>query len=85
MILTDGVRRLNPMEQLKKVYPNVLEMEYQSQSISRGSTTTKRIKERLSDPLALFEDFYEQIHGEPLTHEKQAVAREIMEETHETH
>lgn len=85
VILTDGVRRLNPMEQLKKVYPNVLEMEYQSQSISRGSTTTKRIKERLSDPLALFEDFYEQIHGEPLTPEKQAVAREIMEETHETH
>ena len=84
-VLTDDVRRLNPMEQLKKVYPNILEMEYQSLNAVQRNISTRKIKERLSDPLSLFGDFYEYIHGVEMTEEKKEIVKTIMEEAHETH
>lgn len=85
VLLTDTVRRLSPMETLKKAYPNVLEMSYLQLETATGEKKVKRIKEHLGDPLALFEDFYHSIHGVPMDDEKRALAARIMEECHETH
>ncbi len=88
VVLTNKERVPNPMEALRQVYPNVMEMAYENARTRTGGDAQEAIKKHLSDPMALFTDFYTTIHGEAPGDEKAAIARklfnEIEEEDHET-
>ena len=45
------------MDKLRRVYPNVLEMAYEKREKTEAQKSSRRIKERIQDPLKLFEDF----------------------------
>ena len=81
IVLKDETRKIQPMDTLKKVYPNALEMSYENLEISTPQSKGNAIKEQLDQPLELFTKFYELIHGFPLNEEKKQVVKSIMEET----
>lgn len=69
-VLTEAV--LDPAERLRTVYPNLLHVEIESPE-------HQETEDAVSDPLAhkseqeLFEDFYRQVNGEPLSDEQRTV------------
>ena len=83
VILTDKTRLINPMEKLRKVYPNVLEMSYEKKAVSSAGKRRAVVKERIQDPMALFEDFYSFIHDEALPVAEKEMFAELLTEIHE--
>ena len=81
-VLTDKIRVTNPMDGLREVYPNVLEMTYAHSQTVDGTDKQRRIKEHLNDPMTLFSDFYETIRGEVLPEEEAALAKSLFEAAH---
>jgi exonuclease SbcD len=88
IILTNRERVPNPMEELRCVYPNIMEMGYENAKTRIGGALQENIKKHLSDPMALFLDFYQTIHGEEPTPEQIAFVKQsfnaIKEEDHAT-
>lgn len=80
VILTDKVRVPNPMEGLRQVYPNVLEMGYEGSQSLDGGGRQQRIKEHLENPMTLLADFYQAIRGEALPEAESALARELFDQ-----
>ncbi len=78
VVLTDQTRVPNPMEGLRRVYPNVLEMAYESSQSLSGSGRQRRIKEHLENPMTLLADFYQTIRGEALPEPESALAHELF-------
>lgn len=83
VILTDETRLVNPMEKLRRVYPNVLEMAYEKREKSGAALRKKAVKERIQDPAALFADFYAFIHDTPLPEAEGALFKEVLQEIQE--
>lgn len=83
VILEDQERLVNPMDKLRRVYPNVLEMAYEKREKTEAQKSSRRIKERIQDPLKLFEDFYTFVNGEAMQADEQAVITELLETTME--
>ena len=83
VILEDKERLVNPMDKLRRVYPNVLEMAYEKREKTEAQKSSRRIKERIQDPLKLFEDFYTFVNGEAMQADEQAVITELLETTME--
>lgn len=77
-VLTDKIRVPNPMDRLREVYPNVLEMTYAHTQAVDGADKQRRIKEHLNDPMTLFSDFYEAIRGESLPEEEAKLAQTLF-------
>lgn len=80
VILDDPVRQINPMDRLRRVYPNVLEMSYADAGVQTGSRKQKQIKERIKDPLGLFRDFYTAIHDKAPSEALCALFEELLSE-----
>ena len=80
-ILTNGQRVANPMADLREVYPNILEMTYQSVIGNTGAPDRSQIKANLDDPIALFNDFYDMIHGEKPDEDMQEIVKTLMNQT----
>lgn len=78
VVLTDETRVVNPMENLRQIYPNVLELAYAHTRTVDGSTRQARIKEHLSDPMRLFEAFYQYVRETPLPEAEADAARELF-------
>ncbi len=81
-VLTDKIRVTNPMDGLREVYPNVLEMTYAHSQTVDGTDKKRRIKEHLNDPMTLFSDFYETIRGEALPEEEATLAKSLFDAAH---
>lgn len=81
-VLTDKIRVTNPMDGLREVYPNVLEMTYAHSQTVDGTDKQRRIKEHLNDPMMLFADFYETIRGASLPDEEAALAKTLFDAAH---
>ena len=79
IILTDEEDIPDAMGKLRLIYPNVMSLDYDnSRTRSSGELSELEEAEHVS-PLKLFEDFYEQQNGKPMSDEQAAFSREIME------
>lgn len=83
VILEDEDRLVRPMDRLRKVYPNVLEMEYEVREKTESQRKTGRIKERIQDPMGLFEDFYNFIYDENMKDDERAVISDLFKSIEE--
>lgn len=80
VILTNKLRVPNAMEDLRYVYPNIMEMAYENSLTRTGGGAQENIKRHLADPMALFSDFYAAIHGEEPGDASMAIVKQIFEE-----
>ena len=80
-VLTNAERVANPMAALREVYPNILEMTYQITVKKEGTLDRSRIKANLNDPMALFDDFYEMIHGKAPDEDMRDIVQTLMDKT----
>ena len=58
-------------------------MAYEKREKTEAQKSSRRIKERIQDPLKLFEDFYAFVNGEAMQADEQAVITELLETTME--
>lgn len=79
--LTDTHAILEPMQKLRAVYPNVLHLERPGLLANNGRTTAQREK-MLKGEWNMFEDFYQQVHGEALSDAQQDVVKDILKTLH---
>lgn len=79
VVLTDEIRVANPMENLRQIYPNVLELSYAHSRTVDGSLRKAQIKRHLSNPMQLFTDFYETVRGVALPEAEAKAARDLFE------
>lgn len=79
IILTDEDDIPDAMGKLRLIYPNVMSLDYNN-SRTRSSAELSDLEEAEHvSPFKLFEDFYEQQNGRPMSDEQAAFSREIME------
>ncbi len=78
IILSDEKRQLNPMERLRQIYPNVMELTYREREKQVFTKSHRDIKESLERPDKLYQKFYEQVHGVPLNREEGLEVAEIF-------
>ena len=77
--LTDEEDIPDAIGKLRLIYPNLMCLDYNnSRTRSAGILTDLEDVDRKS-PLVLFDEFYEQQNGRPMSDEQQDFAREIME------
>ena len=77
--LTDEEDIPDAIGKLRLIYPNLMCLDYNnSRTRAAGELSDLEDLERKS-PLTLFEDFYEQQNGRPMSGEQEAFAKEIME------
>lgn len=79
--LTDTHAILEPMQQLRTVYPNVLHLERPGLIANHGRTSAQREK-MLKGEWNMFEDFYQQVQGEALSDAQQDVVKDILKTLH---
>lgn len=76
--LTDREALLEPMNKLRRVYPNVLHLEKTSLT---ATTDIQLAREQLKrGELEMFRDFYHQVQGQDLSEEQQQVIQDVLEE-----
>lgn len=80
-ILTDEGELIDPMNKLRTVYPNVMELirEEQNKSVDQARTSAGSGYKSKSK-LELFKDFYENMSGTEFTKEKEIVTVEIIKQ-----
>jgi len=77
--LTDKKDILDPIGQLRKVYPNTLQLERTQFILSNGSRLVADVSHKRSEA-DVFKDFYEQVMGHDLTDEQCEVLQEAIAE-----
>lgn len=82
LTLTDEKMPYQPREQLEKVFPNILELKVENTRTKREISGFLKEAEQ-AEPCALFSNFYEEIHGIPMTEEEKKLVREILEKVQE--
>lgn len=80
--LTDTHAILEPMQKLRAVYPNVLHLERPGLLSNNGRSTAQREK-MLKGEWNMFEDFYQQVHGDGLSEAQQDVVKDILKNIHD--
>jgi exonuclease SbcD len=76
--LTDEGALLHPMDRLREVYPNILEVR-RSVLSDAGELIGIRGDHRRMSELELFRAFFEQVTGQPLTEEQEEVFAGVVE------
>lgn len=77
--LTDKQDLLEPMAQLRQVYPNTLELERTQFSVSSGSQLVADVSAKRSED-QVFKDFFSQVMGDELTDEQTALLLDVIGE-----
>ena len=80
--LTDEVDPYKPKEQLERVYSHILEVRMDN------TRTRKKLEEFeeeavVSDPLTVFEEFFEEMQGRAMNEEEKSLLVEVLEEAGE--
>jgi len=80
--LTDKQDILDPMGQLRRIYPNILQLERTQFVLASGSrlaadTSLKRTEEQV------FKDFFEQVIGHDLSESQNTLLLEVINEAKE--
>lgn len=81
--LTDVTPRIDALARLRSVYPNVMSLEYERKSTDRARKANARCTPdpaaaHMPDTLKLFEEFFEQQAGIPLTSQQRSLAEETL-------
>ncbi len=77
--LTDKQDILDPMGQLRKVYPNVLQLERTQFILSKGSQLVADVGLKRTEQ-QVFSDFFEQVIGHDLSEEQNTLLLDIIEQ-----
>lgn len=85
--LTDSGELLYPMETLRSVYPNVMQIVRSREGSDQQTDVQKRSMEGVlaakKDPFTLFEEFYQEVQDTELDAEQKEVMRKLMRELEE--
>lgn len=76
-ILTDTEPLASPMERIRTVYPNALQLEFENQGYRRGKIRNENVEEK--PPMELFADFFELISGKSLSDAQANVMEKLLE------
>lgn len=76
--LTDDSLIPGAMERLRTVFPNILGMCLLSRERERGAVVNAAASVKAKTPLALFEEFYGALRGEPITEARKALAEDVL-------
>ncbi|MEG2199500.1 MAG: exonuclease SbcCD subunit D [Anaerovorax sp.] len=78
--LTDEEVLVDPMEKLRKVYPNLMKLTFQRdadlQKKEGASLTVEELIER--NPLTLFQDFFEEQNGRKMTAAQEKIVKDVV-------
>lgn len=77
--LTDTKDILDPLGQLRAIYPNVLQLERLSFAVSSGNRLVTKVGNRKTE-LEVFGDFFEQVMGDELSPEQTALLSQTISE-----
>jgi DNA repair protein SbcD/Mre11 len=79
--LLDETPILMPMEKVRSVYPNAMHVErvIQTPIVTDGAATEKVARTKMDD-LSLFKAFYQEVKGNALTEEREAIFLEVLHE-----
>ena len=78
-VLTDEGELIDPMNKLRTVYPNVLELVREGRDRTAGDSRTSAGEGyKHKTKMELFRSFYENITGEELTQDKEEVMRQVI-------
>ena len=80
--MTDEILPYHPLERLQQVFPRLLELKIENTGYFQQSDNLEEA-EILSDPMTLFGQFYQEIHGRELTQEQKKIMLEITEKAKE--
>ena len=81
--LTDEDELYNPMEMLRSVYPNVMELILTKNLVREDQQNEKRHADRSRTPMQMFEDFYREVRREEMDEARKDLILEIMKEAEE--
>ena len=81
--LTDEDELYNPMEMLRSVYPNVMELILTKNLVREEQQNEKRQADRSRTPMQMFEDFYREVRREEMDEARKELILEIMKEAEE--
>ena len=77
--LTDDEEILNAYRKLKMIYPNILEIEYDNKRTRFSANLTKISNLKNKTPLEIFEEFYNEQNGSPLSREQKEYAEKLFQ------
>lgn len=82
--LTDEEDKLNALDNLRTIYPNLLHLDYDNKRTRSGGVSLESVDglQRRS-PLELFAEFYEQQNGQPMSEEQEHCIQSLIEEVWE--
>ncbi len=66
IVLTDEARLIDPMKQLRVLYPNACQLSYARDERAPDMKSAAQAQSKLSDPLLVIGDFLELVRGEKL-------------------
>ncbi len=80
VILTDAEPQYDPMGKLRRVYPNVMRLDLETNSGQKrpSATAAQQVEERT--PMELFASFYAQVNGVEMSPEERRVIQSLLEE-----
>lgn len=77
--LTDNEEILNAYRKLKTIYPNILEFDYDNIRTRSSANLTKINNLKNKTPLEIFEEFYKEQNGSPLSREQKECAVKLFQ------
>ncbi len=81
VILTDEEQLYDPMGQLRRIYPNVMRLDFENRFTKQAdASATAPEGIDLQSPLKMFASFYEMANGVEMTEEETAIMEKLMEE-----
>ncbi len=83
--LTDEEDIPDAIGKLRLIYPNLMSLDYNNSRTRAAGVLSDLEDVDHKSPLVLFEEFYEQQNGRPMSDEQKNFAREIMENIWEDH
>lgn len=83
IILTDEEDIPNAVGRLRAVYPNLMKLDYDNARTRAGALTQAPEELERKSELELFQDFYRQQNGRPMTEEQAALCARLIQEIKE--
>ena len=83
MTLTDKETLIEPMNSLRSVYPNVMQLAFARRETVLKDTASEALTPK-KNRLTLFEDFYTFVTGETLDEAQRLVMEEFIDEAEKT-
>lgn len=78
--LLDEAPILSPMEKVRSVYPNAMNVIRATKQITANGQADPRTTRHKMDDLSLFRSFYQEVKGTPVSEETEAIFSEVLQE-----